>query len=76
MSASKGAKLGRIFQELSQLDSDQYPPVLDKLLSLIKAGSSASGTPPSISSLRGVGKELWSGIDVDEYLRQERNSWK
>lgn len=29
----------------------------------------------SILELRGLGKEVWEGIDVDEYLEQERNSW-
>jgi prevent-host-death family protein len=24
----------------------------------------------------GLGKEIWKGIDVDEYLRGERNSWE
>ncbi len=23
----------------------------------------------------GLGKEIWKGIDVDDYLRRERNSW-
>lgn len=25
--------------------------------------------------LRGLGKEVWAGIDVDAYLEGERNSW-
>jgi hypothetical protein len=29
----------------------------------------------SISEFKGVGKELWQGIDVDQYLEEERNSW-
>ena len=24
----------------------------------------------------GVGKEVWQGIDVDEYIRKERDSWR
>ena len=23
----------------------------------------------------GIGKEMWEGIDVDDYLRRERDSW-
>jgi len=23
----------------------------------------------------GLGKEIWEGLDVDDYLRRERNSW-
>lgn len=29
----------------------------------------------SIMELKGLGKELWQGIDVDQYLEEERNSW-
>lgn len=29
----------------------------------------------SILELEGLGKELWQGIDVDQYLEEERNSW-
>lgn len=34
-------------------------------------------TPPSrsILELRGLGKELWQGIDVAEYIERERASW-
>ena len=28
-----------------------------------------------ILELRGLGKELWQGIDVEKYLDEERNSW-
>jgi bifunctional DNA-binding transcriptional regulator/antitoxin component of YhaV-PrlF toxin-antitoxin module len=27
-------------------------------------------------SLRGLGKDLWTGIDVEKYIEEERNSWK
>ena len=30
---------------------------------------------PSITGLRGLGKELWEGIDAAEYIREERDSW-
>jgi len=31
--------------------------------------------PSRILELQGLGKEFWQSIDVDEYLRQERDSW-
>jgi plasmid stability protein len=30
----------------------------------------------SILGLRGLGKELWEGIDAAEYIREERDSWE
>jgi hypothetical protein len=29
----------------------------------------------SLLELRGLGKEVWTGLDPDEYIRQERSSW-
>ncbi|MBO0352208.1 hypothetical protein J0895_24620 [Phormidium pseudopriestleyi FRX01] len=29
----------------------------------------------SITELRGLGKEIWNGIDAQEYVDQERASW-
>ena len=29
----------------------------------------------SILELKGLGKEIWQDIDVDEYLNRERSSW-
>jgi len=28
-----------------------------------------------ITDLKGLGKEIWKGIDVDEYIAKERDSW-
>lgn len=29
----------------------------------------------SLLELRGLGKDVWQGVDVDQYLRRERSSW-
>jgi hypothetical protein len=29
----------------------------------------------SILELEGLGRDLWNGIDAQEYVRRERNSW-
>jgi RecB family exonuclease len=29
----------------------------------------------SLLELQGLGKSVWQGVDVDEYLRGERSSW-
>jgi hypothetical protein len=29
----------------------------------------------SIMELKGLGKEVWEGIDVEKYIDKERNSW-
>jgi hypothetical protein len=32
-------------------------------------------TPLSILELQGLGKEVWAGVNVDEYVRRERQAW-
>ena len=34
-----------------------------------------SRSPHSIMELKGLGKELWVGVDVEKYIDDERNSW-
>lgn len=36
---------------------------------------SAPSQRASILQLRGLGKELWQSVEVDDYLRRERDSW-
>jgi AbrB family looped-hinge helix DNA binding protein len=31
--------------------------------------------PLSLKNLKGLGKEIWKDIDVEEYIRKERESW-
>lgn len=39
-------------------------------------GEGADSEPEhSIMELRGLGKEIWEGIDAQEYVNQERASW-
>ena len=41
-----------------------------------RAGVGASPEPEhSIMELRGLGKEIWQGIDAQEYVNSERASW-
>jgi hypothetical protein len=31
--------------------------------------------PLSLRDLKGLGKEIWKDIDVEEYIKKERESW-
>ena len=39
------------------------------------SGGVANQPHRSLLELQGLGKEIWQGLDVDEYLRRERSSW-
>jgi hypothetical protein len=54
-------------------------PPSDQLRLIAELVSGLSGSldrkPRSLLELEGLGQEVWQGMDVDEYLRQERSSW-
>ncbi|MGD0629794.1 MAG: hypothetical protein ABR987_10590 [Terracidiphilus sp.] len=44
-------------------------------LSALAAKDAPSQPQHSIMELRGLGKEIWEGIDAQEYINNERASW-
>ena len=39
------------------------------------SGALSTGAPIKWLALIGVGKEIWKNVDVDAYIKTERNSW-
>lgn len=56
----------------SELSTEEQSKLVEELAQL--AGRK-NGKRHSILELEGFGKEIWEGIDVDEYIAQERDSW-
>lgn len=59
--------------------ASQLPPVdqlrlLDDLAALVRQRM-APVPSQSVTALRGLGKEVWQGIDAQEYVDRERASW-
>ncbi|HEY0738900.1 MAG TPA: hypothetical protein VGD69_28535 [Herpetosiphonaceae bacterium] len=51
---------------------------LDRIRAAHAAGApsvDAGDKQHSIRELRGLGKEIWAGIDAQQYIREERDSW-
>lgn len=46
--------------------------LLENLLSLLK---STIIEKHSLRELKGLGKSMWRKVDVEEYLRKERDNW-
>ena len=55
----------------SELSSDEQLKLVNALCQI----AGAKSRKHSILELRGLGKEIWEGIDPDEYVRKERDSW-
>ena len=68
----------RSYDEILKRASDELSR--EELLKLseeltIQAVHKSPKNPRSILELRGLGKEVWKGVDPDEYVAQERDSW-
>ena len=62
-----------VLKSASQLTTDEQLKLLAELATRMRE----SGQPRkrSITELRGLGKEIWQGMDAQEYVNRERGSW-
>ena len=61
-------------KELSDHEIDAFSKSVQQLSEKLVTPSLADRR--SLRELKGLGKELWRSTDVDEYIRQERDSWE
>ncbi len=62
-----------ILEKISRLSRQQKTDLIAELESQVQADSRRGGR--SIMELEGLGKEIWEGIDAQEYVNAERDSW-
>ena len=59
-----------------QLTADEQLRLLEELAALVRQQITITEQPlHSFLELEGLGQEIWQGIDAQEYINQERNSW-
>jgi len=67
----------REYQELlekaQRLEPEEQLRLLADLASMLRR--KGAGRRRSILELQGLGKEVWKGIDAQEYVDRERDSW-
>jgi hypothetical protein len=57
---------------LKPLSPDEQLSVITSVLELIRRQPRPAGPRRSILELEGLGKEIWEGIDAQEYVDKER----
>ena len=63
-----------VLDQARQLTSDEQLKLLEDLAAIVRKKITAK-PKHSIMELKGLGKEIWEGIDVEKYIEEERNSW-
>ena len=65
-----------VLKSASQLTADEQLKLLAELATRMRESGHTKPKPPhSILELEGLGKEIWEGIDAQEYVNRERDSW-
>ena len=64
-----GLTYDELLNQIRSLSVDKQISLLRELEALIRVRKH------SILEYEGVGQEAWQGIDVEEYIEEERNSW-
>ncbi len=63
-------------RQAENLTPEEQMRLIEDLSKLIRQRVTLTPKPKrSILELEGLGKEIWNGIDAQEYVNQERNSW-
>ena len=65
---------GDLLERASHLSPQEKVSLIAELASQVRENSRKDGKR-SIVELRGLGKEIWQDVDVQEYIDRERASW-
>jgi hypothetical protein len=71
---STSININQIIDQIEKLDYNSKMNILSKLVNLLKREGKVV-QPSSITSLKGLGKNVWQKIDTDYYVSEERGSW-
>lgn len=63
-----------IRRQVENLTPDEQLRLLEELAAIVRRRM-APKPKRSIMELEGLGKQIWQGIDAQEYVNQERTSW-
>jgi len=76
---SQAQTLEHLCREIIQMEVESRIRAIELIQHSLDQSVSDANPPPQkrgrLSELKGLGKETWEGIDVDQYIREERDSW-
>ena len=68
-------KYEKILSEIQTLSLSEQLVLLEHIVSLIRSRTHSMSQPRSVLELKGKGKNIWSNIDIENYINEERTSW-
>ncbi len=67
-------KFIEIIKQVVQLTPDEQQKLIEEMIAMSHLPKTRR-PKHSIIELQGLGKEIWEGVDPQEYIEKERNSW-
>jgi len=72
--AADTSRYDELLSQARQLEPEDQLRLLEDVAVLLRQ-QMGSARLHSIVELKGLGKDIWQGIDAQEYVDQERSSW-
>lgn len=69
--ATRTENIENILNQIKQLDHSESIDILEKVVLLIKKENEIK-QGVKLSSIGGLGSEIWKNIDIDKYISNER----
>jgi hypothetical protein len=67
--------MAEILQQAKTLSGQERKELVKLLVDSLDIPEAVPRQQQRLSELRGLGKEIWAGIDAQEYVDQLRNEW-
>ena len=67
--------IAEILQQAKTLSVQERKELVKLLVDSLDVPEAVPRQQRRLSELRGLGKEIWKGIDAQEYVNQLRNEW-
>jgi hypothetical protein len=64
-----------VLRRVQRLSPDDQLRLLEDVASLVRREVTGQARRRSILELRGLGREIWQGVDAQDYINEERASW-
>ena len=64
-----------IYEQIEMLDNISKIDLLQKIITSLKLNAQPVEKKHSLSELKGLGKEMWAKINIEKYIKSERDSW-
>ncbi|MEK7328405.1 MAG: hypothetical protein AAB217_24435 [Chloroflexota bacterium] len=72
----RSARVRQLLITIRELEAQEQLVLIQELAKLVHQQVRHSPSRRKITEFKGIGKRAWQGVDINEYVRLERKSWR